>query len=99
MNGPFPEDQQFALSKTLATLVGFDFEHGRLDKTAHLFMSGILGDIRITTRYRTLKLTTRTPGLRPDRKSHSRVPGQTSILTGKSGGGGGCYISGRDGGL
>ena len=51
LSGPFPEDQQFALSKTLATLIGFDFEHGRLDKTAHPFMSGIPGDIRITTRF------------------------------------------------
>jgi carboxypeptidase Taq len=50
--GPFPEDKQFELSRWLATLVGFDFEQGRLDKSAHPYTSQVPGDIRITTRFR-----------------------------------------------
>lgn len=49
--GPFPEDRQRAMSEKLARLIGFDFEHGRLDTTAHPFASGVPGDIRITTRF------------------------------------------------
>lgn len=49
--GPFPQDRQRALSEKLAGLIGFDFEHGRLDTTAHPFASGVPGDIRITTRF------------------------------------------------
>lgn len=52
LTGPFPEEKQYALSKRLATLIGFDFEHGRLDTTAHPFTSsGVPGDVRITTRF------------------------------------------------
>ena len=51
LGGPFPEEAQFKLSKTLATLIGFDFARGRLDKTAHPFASAVPGDIRITTRF------------------------------------------------
>jgi carboxypeptidase Taq len=49
--GPFEEDLQRKLCESLARLVGFDFNHGRLDKTLHPFASGVPGDIRITTRY------------------------------------------------
>jgi carboxypeptidase Taq len=52
LEGPFPEQQQFQLSRTLATQVGFDFEHGRLDKSAHPYTSTVPGDVRITTRFR-----------------------------------------------
>jgi carboxypeptidase Taq len=52
LEGPFPEHQQFELSRTLAALVGFDFEHGRLDKSAHPYTSTVPGDVRITTRFR-----------------------------------------------
>lgn len=49
--GPFPGDKQMALSTQLARLIGFDFEHGRIDLTAHPFASPVPGDIRITTRF------------------------------------------------
>ncbi len=52
LEGPFPEHQQFQLSRSLATLVGFDFEHGRLDRSAHPYTSTVPGDVRITTRFR-----------------------------------------------
>jgi carboxypeptidase Taq len=52
LEGPFPEPKQFELSKALATLIGFDFEHGRLDKSAHPYTSAVPGDVRITTRFR-----------------------------------------------
>jgi carboxypeptidase Taq len=52
LEDPFPEPQQFELSRSLATLVGFDFEHGRLDKSAHPYTSTVPGDVRITTRFR-----------------------------------------------
>ena len=31
--------------------IGFDFERGRLDESAHPFSGGVPGDVRITTRY------------------------------------------------
>jgi carboxypeptidase Taq len=49
--GPFPEAAQFALSEKLAAMIGYDFEHGRIDLTAHPFASGAPGDVRITTRF------------------------------------------------
>lgn len=52
LEGSFPEDKQLELSKALAILVGFDFEQGRLDTSAHPFTSTVPGDLRITTRFR-----------------------------------------------
>ena len=49
--GPFPEAAQFALSEKLAAMIGYDFEHGRIDLTAHPFAAGVPGDVRITTRF------------------------------------------------
>ena len=49
--GPFPEAAQFALSEKLAAMIGYDFEHGRIDLTAHPFANGVPGDVRITTRF------------------------------------------------
>ncbi len=49
--GPFSTEKQHAFSERLARAMGFDFAHGRIDPTAHPFMSGIPGDVRITTRY------------------------------------------------
>lgn len=49
--GPFPEAAQFALSEKLAAMIGYDFDHGRIDLTAHPFASGAPGDVRITTRF------------------------------------------------
>jgi carboxypeptidase Taq len=48
----FPRAAQEQLVREVAARVGYDFEAGRLDPTAHPFSSGIgPGDARITTRY------------------------------------------------
>ena len=49
--GPFPEAAQIALSEKLAAMIGFDFDHGRIDLTAHPFAGPVPGDVRITTRF------------------------------------------------
>ncbi|MGR5064924.1 carboxypeptidase M32 [Photobacterium sp. DNB22_13_2] len=49
--GPFPVEQQQDLSRALMTKLGFDFNHGRLDKSVHPFCGGVPTDVRITTRY------------------------------------------------
>ena len=49
--GPFPIERQEALGRKLMAAVGFDFEHGRLDVSAHPFCGGVPDDVRITTRY------------------------------------------------
>ncbi|MDP6039189.1 MAG: carboxypeptidase M32 [Candidatus Latescibacteria bacterium] len=52
--GEYPVDQQETFGKAVASQIGFDFECGRLDVTAHPFCSGIgPGDTRLTTRYDT----------------------------------------------
>jgi len=51
-SGPFPTDRQTALCRTLLGVVGFDFQHGRLDTSHHPFCGGVPDDVRITTRYR-----------------------------------------------
>jgi carboxypeptidase Taq len=50
--GPFPAARQKELGKALMARLGFDFEAGRLDESAHPFCGGTPADIRITTRYR-----------------------------------------------
>lgn len=50
--GEFPIDQQQALSEDLMKILGFDFNAGRLDVSMHPFSTGVKGDQRITTRYR-----------------------------------------------
>ncbi|MFK8079360.1 MAG: carboxypeptidase M32 [Granulosicoccus sp.] len=52
LTGDYPIEQQQALSKHLMSLLGFDFEGGRLDVSLHPFSTGVRGDQRITTRYR-----------------------------------------------
>tara|TARA_B100000989_G_scaffold297494_1_gene283415 strand:- start:363 stop:1841 length:1479 start_codon:yes stop_codon:yes gene_type:complete len=47
------EKEQFELSKFFMKKLGFDFTRGRLDKSAHPFCGGSVGDIRITTRVNT----------------------------------------------
>jgi carboxypeptidase Taq len=49
--GPFPKAAQRALSLDVMTLLGFDFEAGRLDESAHPFSGGVPEDTRLTTRY------------------------------------------------
>ncbi len=52
LEGRYPQAKQESFARVAATLVGFDFEAGRLDTSAHPFCSGIgIGDTRITTRY------------------------------------------------
>ena len=47
----FPEAQQLAFSVEVVKRLGYDFERGRQDKTAHPFQTTFsLGDVRITTR-------------------------------------------------
>ena len=50
--GPFPPEQQRALGLEVMKLLGFDFDAGRLDLSAHPFCAGVPEDVRITTRYR-----------------------------------------------
>jgi carboxypeptidase Taq len=49
--GAFPDAAQLSLGRTIAGAVGYDFEAGRLDESAHPFTSGFgSGDVRITWR-------------------------------------------------
>jgi carboxypeptidase Taq len=49
--GPFPIEAQRQVGLKLMGVLGFDFEHGRLDVSAHPFCGGTPDDVRITTRY------------------------------------------------
>jgi carboxypeptidase Taq len=49
--GPFPIAAQQALCRDLAERLGLDFDHARLDQSAHPFSGGTPTDVRITTRY------------------------------------------------
>lgn len=49
--GPFAIEKQDALARDLMARLGFDFNAGRLDQTAHPFSGGVPQDTRITTRY------------------------------------------------
>ncbi|ARJ43608.1 carboxypeptidase M32 [Pantoea alhagi] len=49
--GPFPIEAQRQLGLQLMKLLGFDFNAGRLDVSAHPFCGGVPDDVRITTRY------------------------------------------------
>ncbi len=48
----YPIERQQSFAKKAAAAIGFDFDRGRLDTSAHPFCSGIgPGDCRLTTRY------------------------------------------------
>ncbi len=49
--GPFPVAAQEALCRAVAERMGLDFQHARLDQSAHPFSGGTPTDVRITTRY------------------------------------------------
>ncbi len=49
--GPFSIETQKKLGETLMGVIGFDFNHGRLDTSLHPFCGGTPDDVRITTRY------------------------------------------------
>src|SRR5207344_2458720 len=51
LDGPFAVDAQRRLGEGLIRTIGFDFNHGRLDVSAHPFTGGTADDVRITTRY------------------------------------------------
>ena len=51
LEGSFPQAMQEALCRQIMQAVGFDFDHGRLDTSAHPFCGGTPDDVRITTRY------------------------------------------------
>ena len=46
-----PIEKQSALGLRFMKALGFDFNHGRIDTSAHPFCGGVPGDIRLTTRY------------------------------------------------
>lgn len=49
--GPFATETQRQLGLDTMALLGFDFNGGRLDVSAHPFCGGVPEDVRITTRY------------------------------------------------
>lgn len=49
--GPFPVERQRWLCEQVMRLLGFDFEAGRLDVSAHPFCGGVPEDVRMTTRF------------------------------------------------
>jgi carboxypeptidase Taq len=49
--GTFPIPKQKELSRSLMQALGFDFNAGRMDVSAHPFSTGCTGDQRITTRF------------------------------------------------
>jgi carboxypeptidase Taq len=51
-SGPFAVHEQRLLNREVMKLLGFDFEAGRLDESAHPFSGGVPEDLRLTTRYR-----------------------------------------------
>ncbi len=50
--GPFSRAAQYAVGQEAMKLLGFDFNAGRLDESAHPFCGGVPEDTRLTTRYR-----------------------------------------------
>ena len=50
--GPFPVAAQRELCRRVVAMLGFDFDAGRLDVSAHPFSGGVPEDVRMTTRYR-----------------------------------------------
>jgi carboxypeptidase Taq len=48
--GPFSKTAQRELGQAVMALMGFDFEAGRLDESAHPFCGGVPEDVRMTTR-------------------------------------------------
>lgn len=49
--GPFDIEKQRQLGLAVMARLGFDFDAGRLDVSAHPFCGGVPQDVRITTRY------------------------------------------------
>jgi carboxypeptidase Taq len=51
LDGPFALKDQRKVARQIMEIIGFPFEHGRLDDSHHPFCGGAEGDIRITSRY------------------------------------------------
>lgn len=51
LQGPFPIETQREVGLKFMKALGFDFNRGRLDVSAHPFSGGVPDDVRITTRY------------------------------------------------
>jgi carboxypeptidase Taq len=51
LQGPFPIETQREVGLKFMKALGFDFNRGRLDVSAHPFTGGVPDDVRITTRY------------------------------------------------
>ncbi|MHB8586478.1 MAG: carboxypeptidase M32 [Thermoplasmatota archaeon] len=49
--GQWAPERQMALCRRVVTMLGYDFDHGRLDVSPHPFTSGNQFDSRITTRF------------------------------------------------
>jgi len=50
LSGVFDDAVQMSLAREIATVFGYDFNRGRLDKAVHPFCSGSGTDVRISTR-------------------------------------------------
>lgn len=61
--GPFTTADQKALGEAMMGVLGFDFDHGRLDVSAHPFCGGTPSDVRMTTRYDESDFTTALMGV------------------------------------
>lgn len=61
--GPFDIEAQRRLATGFMAALGFDFDHGRLDVSAHPFTGGVPDDVRITTRYTTDDFTSALMGV------------------------------------
>jgi carboxypeptidase Taq len=51
MAGKFSTGKQRSLVVEVMKAVGFPFDQGRLDESEHPFTEGVVGDLRVTTRY------------------------------------------------
>ena len=51
IDGAYPEDDQFELTREALSTLGYDFEHGRVDTAPHPFSTGTQFDARVTTRF------------------------------------------------
>ena len=51
-DGTFDEEAQLALNREALDVLGYDFDRGRLDTSAHPFTSGTQFDARVTTRFK-----------------------------------------------
>ena len=58
LQGHYPLEKQQQLNREIAESLGFDFDAGRIDTTAHPFCTTLgPGDVRLTTRYDTADFT------------------------------------------